>query len=290
MRRCEALAEILKEKGVCVEILLNTSPHSRNIQSADIVVIDSYLLPLESYCFVADSVSESLYFDDTMRLQYPRGIILNPALGALKLPYKESKNHRLFIGVQYALLRKEFRYLFNTPPIKIFRNEIQKIIISGGGGKIGEKYSQKIKALINKHFSHIQVDYLNPQKGLNAQEIKELFLNSDLAISAAGGTLNELAICGTPSIIFCLVENQIYNFRAWTETNYMIPFESDSQCLVNQKNDLIWEQNLLQNIERMQSKSLREELSQNLRTTMMRNYWNALPFIKDIPKNGTLFA
>ena len=40
-------------------------------------------------------------------------------------------------------------------------------------------------------------------------------LNSDIAISAAGQTLYELAKVGTPTIAICVADNQMNNIEGW---------------------------------------------------------------------------
>ena len=108
LRRCEALKEKLAEAGFNVEICANTDPRSCDLAGVDLGVIDSYLLPLESYEWLARRAKVALFFDDTLRLDYPSGIVLNGAIGAENLPYTPKKGRILWLGARYILIANAF--------------------------------------------------------------------------------------------------------------------------------------------------------------------------------------
>ena len=49
-----------------------------------------------------------------------------------------------------------------------------------------------------------------------AEEMKNVMINSDIAVSAAGQTLGELARVGVPAIAIGIADNQINNVRGWS--------------------------------------------------------------------------
>ncbi len=62
-----------------------------------IVVIDSYLAPLEIYKKIYKTVNKVVYIDDYLRLDYPPGAIVNGTIGAENLPYKKDKDHQYLL-------------------------------------------------------------------------------------------------------------------------------------------------------------------------------------------------
>jgi spore coat polysaccharide biosynthesis predicted glycosyltransferase SpsG len=51
--------------------------------------------------------------------------------------------------------------------------------------------------------------------------MKRIMLESDIAISAGGQTLNELASVGVPTIGICMVENQLGNVKGWEKVGFL---------------------------------------------------------------------
>jgi spore coat polysaccharide biosynthesis predicted glycosyltransferase SpsG len=55
----------------------------------------------------------------------------------------------------------------------------------------------------------------------NAAEMKKVMLESDIAISAGGQTLYELARIGVPTIGICIAENQLQNIEGWRKSGFL---------------------------------------------------------------------
>jgi hypothetical protein len=53
----------------------------------------------------------------------------------------------------------------------------------------------------------------------NPADLRDRMVSADLAISASGQTLYELARCGTPTIAFCSGPDQIHNLTALAKAN-----------------------------------------------------------------------
>lgn len=212
----------LDDEQLLIELLKDTS----------IVVIDSYLAPLSLYKRCAQIVPLCIYFDDNMRLDYPLGIVLNGNLYATSLSYPQKKNIRYFLGINYALIRPEFLKI----PEKNTKEKIEQILLTVGGDDSNNVLPEIIqivqkrmpdtglKIIVGKNsqnFKEIK-KALNTRSrclpSLTAEEMKDVMLNSDLAISAAGQTLQELACCGVPTIAICLFDNQKQNYESWVQT------------------------------------------------------------------------
>jgi len=51
--------------------------------------------------------------------------------------------------------------------------------------------------------------------------MKNVMLESDIAITAGGQTVYELARIGTPAIGVCVAENQLSSVKCWSELGFM---------------------------------------------------------------------
>ena len=56
---------------------------------------------------------------------------------------------------------------------------------------------------------------------LTAEEMRELILSCDIAVSAAGTSLHEIAACGTPAVTYVLADNQMKNAQAFAAQELM---------------------------------------------------------------------
>jgi len=255
--RCLALAQGIKEKKQTVsfvirgkgdfsEILsefpftvmewldfknLNTWLNSKNI-----AIIDSYHTEQIHCKNLYKGFKSVLFFDDYMRIDYPGGYVLNSVIGAEELPYPENPKITYLLGTDYQALRKEFR---NVPEYIINKN-IKNIMITFGGSdptnetpgyirKLREFYPEKqLKVVIGKGFQNLE----NIRKAADdkveliyypdALKMRNIMLNSDLAISAAGQTISELARIGVPTFGVQVAENQRNNYLNWLKSGVLI--------------------------------------------------------------------
>lgn len=217
LRRCEALREILQQHKFHVQLVCNQSPldYEKTLESYDIGVLDSYLQPLQAYEILARS-TRAIFLDDTLRLPYPSATILNATMAALHLPYAQTyPNHTLWLGLGYALLRAPF-----CPPLPLREHNetIRQILLSFGGSAAAQHYFEVVETLLLKLCQDVRIVRIDPSTNPSAHEIRALMESSCLAVSAAGGTLTELAFCGTPTIACCIADNQRPNFFAWAQS------------------------------------------------------------------------
>lgn len=253
--RCTALAEILQEAGRDAEIVLHTDgtglggQTSVSIRALDwknlkmlsdflnqenpqIVFVDSYLADVQVYETIHKEVRKLICIDDTNRILYPKGsIILNPGLGGVYLNYDKERNE-IFTGVEYVLLRKPFRENFSLLSVK---EKINSILVTVGGEDrwnlipkilkiLYEKKTSWIKEVVigpaflnQKEISQIGDQNIRMYSGLNTEQMRDLMLSVDFAITSGGQTTYELAYCGTPMVIVKLAENQNGNIEGFSE-------------------------------------------------------------------------
>jgi len=201
------------------------------IKDYDIAIIDSYLAPFETYNKIYNSVKKTVYIDDYMRLNYPPGIIVNGTIGAENLPYPKSENHELLLGIEFMPLRKEFWDV--EIPVR-HNNSIKNMFINFGAQDF-RNLTSKILAFLFNGFPNINYHVVVSEKfvpelennnihyyhSLNAKEMLNLMLKSDIAVTAAGQTTYELARIGLPTIAIGVIENQKHNLKGWLENDFI---------------------------------------------------------------------
>lgn len=196
----------------------------------DIAVIDSYLAPKEFYERIYKTVKKAVYIDDYVRLDYPPGIIVNGTIGAENLPYKKDDEHEYLLGIDYMPLRKEFwdvdvpkrngkiRNILITFGAQDFKNVTPKVLAF-----LLEKLPKYNYYVVGGKLSDDEIKKENIQyyDSVNAEQMLELMLKTDLAVSAAGQTTYELARVGLPTIAIGVADNQKYNLKGWKEIGFI---------------------------------------------------------------------
>ncbi len=209
------------------------------IKYADIGILDSYLAPLPFYERFEKNVKVPIYIDDYMRLDYPRGVILNPSIFGDETDYKRGGTFPVLKGPDYVLLREEF---WDVSPKKV-RERVENILITFGGDD-ARSLTLKVLKLLDRDFPEFTKTVI-VSKGFKDQDIKVLeseyrerpnitliispsgemmrdaMLDADIAISAGGQTTYELARVGLPPIIIGIADNQRKNIEGWTKKGFI---------------------------------------------------------------------
>jgi len=256
--RCLSIAEAFKEKGWKTTFIVNDDAALKEIlkdeefktyrssgdylweileyiHSEDIVFIDSYKLTLQEYEHIRGAVSRIVYYDDNNRLNYPPGIIVNGSVYANSLSYPRNPDNNYLLGTSYVPIRREF---MDVDKRKI-KQKIQSVLITFGGDDLQEMTEWVrdciltelsdvlLHVVVGKAFRNYQTfkksQTLRVQyhSDIKAIEMKNLMCQVDLAISAGGQTLHELARTGTPTIGICVAENQVNNLEGWQKKGFL---------------------------------------------------------------------
>lgn len=202
----------------------------------DILVTDSYNIEQKYLNQIKNKVDELVTIHDFAPYAFPSDIVINGNIYAPELDYKSLYDDTKFLlGTDYTLLREEFN---NLPQIEI-KKEMKNILITVGGSDLLNLTPKIIKAFqlleksiddlknINKDnviinivigsgFDNIEEIIKEVRKSnfeislsFNVKKMSKLMINSDMAISAGGSTLYELAITGTPTISLIQANNQL---------------------------------------------------------------------------------
>ncbi len=205
------------------------------ISNSDIVIVDSYLADIDTFNEISNKVPLVAYVDDNNRLNYPKGIIINGTLDTSNMNYQKRENIKYLLGNEFIPLRKDF---WNIPKIKI-NDSIENILITMGGNDL-RNLTPKILDLLNNHLPEVNKKIIIADSFDNVAEIENLKNNHvdliyspdsseiievmssvDLAISASGQTLYELACLGIPTISIGIIDNQKNNIQNWKKQGFI---------------------------------------------------------------------
>ncbi|MEW6011593.1 MAG: UDP-2,4-diacetamido-2,4,6-trideoxy-beta-L-altropyranose hydrolase [Euryarchaeota archaeon] len=285
--RCTALYQSFKEKGSNVHFIVNGDSKIELLlkdteykifnwleypdklfdllNSYDIVIIDSYLADEDFYNTISKSVPLAAYIDDNKRINYPKGIVINGSIHAEKLNYQPSNLVDYLLGSQYIPLRHEFWNVAEKEVNPI----IQSIMVTFGGDDL-RNLTPKVLKLLTKYYPDLNKKIVIGKGFKNISEIEDLkdsktetiyypdaesmlktMFESDIAISAGGQTLYELARVGIPTIAIGVAYNQTHNVEYWKKVGF-IEFAGfwDEDNLYD---------SLRENLESLQDKNVRTE-------------------------------
>lgn len=187
------------------------------INMSDIVIIDSYFAPLAIYEELARRTSYLLILDDYGRLKFNTGIVLNPVA---KIDY--GKNATVLYGAEYIILRKSF---WDVEKISV-KEEVRNVLATLGGSKVEDNLDKIVDFLVENYndfnyyvIGNCSIDNKNiiSLGYLTEKEMLNIMKDTDIAVSAGGQTLHELARLGIPSIMVQISDNQKFNISFYEE-------------------------------------------------------------------------
>ncbi len=247
--RCASLHQAFEERGIKPQLFINGDNSFapvvegqkylifnwlerqdelfRMISGADLVILDSYKADLLFYERVSEKTKIPVFFDDMLRIDYPRGVVVNGALGAEELPYPRNPDIHYLLGSRYFPLRREF---WDAPEREI-KKKIEAALVTFGGSDernltpkvlkyLSEYHPDLVKIIVVGSGSENDIEIrkvADPKTRLvrnpDGHALKREMMGSDLAVSAAGQTLYELAYLGVPTVAVQVIENQANNIN-----------------------------------------------------------------------------
>lgn len=217
--RMSALAEAFTELGCICEFFKNED-EPVDYSGFDIIVLDTYQVDNK---YIADlNVPGRIVvcYDDNALYAYNCDILLNANLHAAELRFKfEGKTPSLLLGGKYALLRRELR----TAAPFVIREKADRVFVCFGGSDLRNITPRVIEALKSMESVRLSValgaltscddevfalanDNVSVHKTPAA--ISDLMRQCDIAVTAAGSMVYELAALGMPAITITQADNQ----------------------------------------------------------------------------------
>ncbi|WP_372872419.1 UDP-2,4-diacetamido-2,4,6-trideoxy-beta-L-altropyranose hydrolase [Shewanella sp.] len=221
----DALKQKLHARGFdwqCAPSQLTVS--AINSLAADMLVVDDYHLNADEWQAISACQTFCVALDDAIAAHHlPVDAVINPAPDLSEASYRQrAGTASLFLGPRYTLLRQEFRV---TPQPRFSHRE--SLLITLGGSDVKSLSIPLVKTLtlslpdtpitiIVGAMTELSDDSLTaanqgnqPLRVLrNVENMANVMAGCGLAVSAAGGTLGELASMGVPTFALVCVDNQ----------------------------------------------------------------------------------
>ena len=231
----------LKEiKKNCKEVIkLNNSSKSNQdflsyLNGDEIVVLDNYNFNSDYQLKIKQKGCKVIYIDDLNEKEFVCDGLINNIPGYPKSSFKKQKYTKLYLGIDYALLRKEF---FN-PKWRQVKKVEKKIFLSFGGSdayNISEKIIQYLVEIDSSFKLHVllgdaykQIDALHKypnlkiHKNISANKVAALISSSSLCIVPASSLLNEVACINSKTIIGYFADNQVQPYKYFVKEKLAI--------------------------------------------------------------------
>jgi len=207
--------------------LENKSSFFEKISGTNIAIVDSYLADIDFYTRLSEEVDLLVCIDDNLRIPYPKGIVINGTFNAENWQFEKRRDVTYLFGSRYMPLRKAFWDI----PEKEISDTVRTVMLTFGGedsrnmtpkvlAQLNTTYPNlKKKVVIGKAFRHVEEIEKNRNDNVelifspDAEGMKKIMLDSDIAISAGGQTLYELACVGVPTVAMQVADNQRNNIQ-----------------------------------------------------------------------------
>lgn len=204
------------------------------LQKGDIVVIDDYHSTPEAQLQIRAKGCKVVYIDDHNDKKYVCDALINNIPGFEPDSFHKEDYTKLYLGTDYALLRKEF---FN-PELRKMEKRKNSLFLSFGGGdffNISEKTIDflnlvnpdfEINLLIGDaykfHDNLKRFPNLRIHKNISAAEVARLIAVSEMCIVPASSLLNETACVSSKIMIGYFADNQIQPYSYFVENDLAI--------------------------------------------------------------------
>lgn len=200
-----------------------------------VLLIDSYYVTTNymkccrAYCRVA-------YIDDLHAEIWPCDVLINYAKYADSFNYREEyPETTLVLGCEYVPLREMFCHVN-----KVVREQASEILVLTGGTDpfhFARKFAESVLLKSGRtHYTVVCGIYNEDRQQLeqmakdntqldvlfNVQNMRALMEQADIAVTAGGMTIYELAACGTPAICYSFVDNQLQNTKSFADSGHML--------------------------------------------------------------------
>ncbi len=231
--------------------------------------MDSYDINFERLSELNASRIPIVCFDDTGDRILPVDLVINGSPSSQSMNYSELGPQNSLLGPSYQIIRSDLNIreskTKNLEPKNLFISiggsdplDIRQSIASFAVNKICQNWP---RLKVNMVVGPLQQKFLaekhhNFTLHFAPKNYPTLLANSNLAISAGGQTLFELASCGVPTLAFAVGDDQLPNLRALNDLN-AIKYIGRA---LNQN----WLQNLFNGIsDLMENSEIRLKISKN---------------------------
>ena len=206
-----------KDANDCIDII--------KLEKVNWVVVDHYGIGEQWHKKIKRHCEKLMVIDDLADRNLDCNLLLNQNLGIDKKIYdkKVPTDCVLLLGTKFALLRTEFSdFRHEAIAKRKTTRSVNNVIVSIGGNDVDNlthrileniPNNYNVTAVLGKNSPHNKMlqKYIkgkNIKMVVDANNMAELMLNSDVAIGGGGSTSWERCCLSLPSLVFLIDENQ----------------------------------------------------------------------------------
>ena len=201
------------------------------------VIVDSHQVSSEYLAALRNAGLYSVARDDMADSPFPCQLVINGNADAKNLRYASSSGDTIFLlGTDYMVLDQEFwdwRLRADDRPVR-------NVLVTLGGTDEYDLMPQfldsldrmlgeiSLTAVVGPFFENVDevkeaASRMTGEVKLahNPQSLRDAIANADLAVSAAGQTIYELARAGCPTVVFSIASNQQGQLEELAETGFV---------------------------------------------------------------------
>lgn len=202
-------------------------------RGCDAVVVDAFTPNAAFLAGLQDSVPLVVAVDDMTPFPFPCHLVVNGSDHAEGLDYRSTNSvTRFLLGTDYALLRPEFRGLSG----RFISDKVRQVLVTTGGGDQygllprligwlddvpGDFEVTCVLGPVNRVSEEAQLAADASRRRVTLvrapSSLAPFMLEADVAVSAGGQTLYELAATGTPTVVVQVADNQVGNIEALSD-------------------------------------------------------------------------
>ncbi len=197
-----------------------------DLTRGDWLLIDSYAAT-EGYIALQKNAVRVAVIDDLNALEnFACDLIINPAQAARRADYERKTRAKLLLGANYALIRKEF--LAGTA---LMEKKATVTIMFGGSDptQLTARCAQAVHAALpaadirliagpaNQHTDDLLLLARESDRirvFISPESVADMLAGSALVITAAGGSVGEVAAMGLPALVLVVYDNQAAALKA----------------------------------------------------------------------------
>ncbi|MBC7906130.1 MAG: UDP-2,4-diacetamido-2,4,6-trideoxy-beta-L-altropyranose hydrolase [Rhodospirillaceae bacterium] len=197
------------------------------VLGASCVIADSYAMNSGYFARLADDVRLVVLDDEAKVTPLPCHMVVNASPAAQSLPYDRIVPNALtLLGPRYALIRREFTDLRPHNGVADLDDRNSVVVTFGGSDPLGLAWpvASRLRDLLPEAVTvDLIVGAATPHGAaiaargkdcpglnvhLNPPTVASIFARAGMAVTAAGGTVNELAAMAVPMLTVVVASNQ----------------------------------------------------------------------------------
>lgn len=192
---------------------------SAQISPRDWLLIDSYKATADYVCRLGPRCHVAMLDDLDALETYACDLIINPALSAPRASYARKSSARLLLGADYALIRREFTCDHpgaQTGAVAVMFGGSDPNRLTGNCARMLAASLPDVPVRVIAGPAHIHTEELralaasNPRIELfvDPPSVAEVVAGCDLVVTAAGGSVGEMAALGVAALVLVVYDNQ----------------------------------------------------------------------------------